>query len=142
MEHSSYDIARLASLIIEFYEKISSWEHATVKGSGLTPAQMHAIEIIGQEKSLRMKELAQKMGVTTGTLTVMVDKLEGLGHLERKPHEKDRRSFKVRLTSKGRRQFNKHRQFHLNLAQDIVADFSSADLKIFLAGLEKINSQF
>ena len=52
----------LARNIMEFYEKLSSWEHEVVRGSDLTPGQMHAIEIIGHEKSLRMKELAEKMG--------------------------------------------------------------------------------
>jgi len=55
---------------------MSSWEHAVVKESGLTPVQMHAIEILGHQESLRMKELAHKLGVTTGTLTVMIDRLE------------------------------------------------------------------
>ncbi len=67
----------LSQMIIEFYDKISSWEHEVVKKSGLSPAQMHAIEIVGHHQKLRMKELAEKMGgITTGTLTVMVDRLE------------------------------------------------------------------
>ncbi len=62
----------LSQLIIELYDKISSWEHEVVKKSGLSPAQMHAVEIIGHHQKLRMKELAAKMGITTGTLTVMI----------------------------------------------------------------------
>ena len=91
-------VKELARNIVEFYERLSSWEHAVVKGSDLTPGQMHAIEIIGHEKSLRMKELAEKLGVTTGTLTVTVDRLERKGLIERRPHETDRRSYRVRLT--------------------------------------------
>jgi len=84
-------ITKLSSQLVEFYEKMSSWEHDVVKNSGLSPAQMHTIEIVGHAVSLRMKELAGKMGVTTGTLTVMVDRLEEQGLLHRIPHEKDRR---------------------------------------------------
>ena len=73
------EVKGLAREIVEFYEKLSSWEHEIVRGSDLTPNQMHAIEIIGHEKSLRMKELAGKLGVTTGTLTVTVDRLEKKG---------------------------------------------------------------
>ena len=69
-------VKTLARNIVEFYEKLSSWEHEVVRGSDLTPNQMHAIEIVGHEKSLRMKELAERLGVTTGTLTVTVDRLE------------------------------------------------------------------
>ena len=66
----------LSDLIIEFYEKLSSWEHSVVEGSGLTLPQTHTIEILGVNDGIRMKDLAAKMGVTTGTLTVMIDNLE------------------------------------------------------------------
>ena len=94
-------IKGVARQIVEFYERLSNWEHEVVRGSDLTPGQMHAIEIIGHETSLRMKELAEKLGVTTGTLTVTVDRLENKGLIERKPHETDRRSFRVALTEAG-----------------------------------------
>ena len=132
------DIEHLSHQFIEFYEKISSWEHSVVKGTGLSPAQMHAIEIIGQEKSLRMKELAEKMGVTTGSLTVMVDRLEQNGFLARKPHESDRRSFLVVLTDKGKKHFKKHHQYHLKLTQDAMAALSPAEQQQFAAALAKI----
>jgi len=124
------DIEHLSHQFIEFYEKISSWEHSVVKGTGLSPAQMHAIEIIGQEKSLRMKELAEKM--------VMVDRLEQNGFLARKPHESDRRSFLVVLTDKGKKHFKKHHQYHLKLTQDAMAALSPAEQQQFAAALAKI----
>ena len=77
---------RLNHLIIEFYEKLSSWEHAIVRGHELTLAQMHIIEILGLHQALRMKELAEKMGVTTGSLTVVVDKLVQKEIVRRIPH--------------------------------------------------------
>lgn len=129
------DLEELSHLIIGFYEKISSWEHAVVKGSGLSPAQMHAIEIIGQEKSLRMKELAEHLGVTTGSLTVMVDRLEQKGFLERRPHESDRRSFLVTLTDKGRKHFKKHHRYHLKLSEDVLAALEPAEQQRFAAAL-------
>jgi len=97
MHHT--DIEKLSSILIELYEKMSSWEHAVVKESGLTPAQMHAIEILGHQESLRMKELAQKLGVTTGTLTVMIDRLEQNGLISRKPNENDRRALRNKFSS-------------------------------------------
>lgn len=142
MEYSAETLDNLTHLVITFYEKISCWECSAVRGSGLTPAQMHAIEIIGQEKSLRMKDLALKLGVTTGTLTVTVDKLESLGYLVRRQHEKDRRSLKVLLTPKGRRHFAKHLQDHRTLSEEIVADLSAEEVNAFVAGLEKINNNF
>ncbi len=116
----------LTNLIIEFYDKISSWEHSVVRESGLTPAQMRAIEVIGHAGQLRMKELAEQMGLTTGTITLMVDKLEKLGAAARKPHDKDRRSILVVLTPKGDELFSEHHKLHEKLTTNLCAELSES----------------
>lgn len=135
------DTAKLSHQLVEFYEKISSWEQDVVKSSGLSTAQMHTIEIVGHGVSLQMKELARKMGVTTGTLTVMVDRLEELGLLQRRPHETDRRSWLIELTGKGQELFAQHHQYHLRLTEEITATLSSEEQKVFSIVLEKIVGQ-
>jgi DNA-binding MarR family transcriptional regulator len=135
------DREKLSHLLVSFYEKISSWEQAAVRGSGLSPTQMHAIEIIGQEKSLRMKELAEHLGITTGSLTVMVDRLEENGFLERRPHETDRRSFLVALTDKGRKHFRKHHRHHLQLTDEVLAALDPAAQEHFAEALEMISKR-
>lgn len=135
-------IKGLARTIVEFYEKLSNWEHEVVRDSDLTPGQMHAIEIIGHENSLRMKELAEKLGVTTGTLTVTVDRLEKKGLIERRPHETDRRSYRVVLTATGQAHFTRHHQFHLELTEELVAGLSPEELECFEMVLGKVLSKF
>jgi len=140
MHHT--DIEKLSSILIELYEKMSSWEHAVVKESGLTPAQMHAIEIVGHQESLRMKELAQKLGVTTGTLTVMTDRLEQNGLISRRPNKKDRRSIVVGLTEKGQKYFEEHHKMHLELTREITSSLSENEAKQLYAYMEKLVSLF
>ena len=121
----------LSDLIIEFYEKLSSWEQSVVAGSGLTLPQMHTIEILGVNNLIKMKDLANKMGVTTGSLTVMVDNLEKKGLVERVHNPEDRRSYVIRLTDAGFAHYAQHSAFHLNLVKDCTAGFSSEDTKKF-----------
>ena len=116
-----HDLERLSDLIIEFYEKLSSWEQAVVRDSAITLPQMHTLEILGQQSPLRMKELAAKMGVTTGTLTVNVDRLEKLGLVARIPHETDRRSILVALTEAGQGLYQEHHAHHLHLTRELQA---------------------
>ncbi len=140
MHHT--DLEKLSSILIELYEKMSSWEHAVIKESGLTPAQMHAIEILGHQESLRMKELAQKLGVTTGTLTVMTDRLEQSKLIERMPNKKDRRSIVVVLTKKGQRYFEEHHKLHLELTREITSSLSEDEAKRLYTFMEKLVSFF
>lgn len=109
---------------MEFYDKLSSWEHSVVKESGLSPAQMHTIEVVGYHRNLMMKELAERLGITTGTLTVAVDRLEKLGMVERRPHEHDRRSWLVVLTAQGKAMFEQHSRFHEEFTRELSHDLT------------------
>ena len=140
-------IAKLSHQLVELYEKLSSWEQDVVKSSGLSTPQMHTIEIVGHGADgahgapPRMKELAKKMGVTTGTLTVMVDRLEQQGLLQRTPHETDRRSYLIALTQKGQALFAEHHQYHLRLTEEITATLSKEEQALLSGVLEKIIGQ-
>ncbi len=134
-------IETLSHQMIELYDKISSWEHSIVKDSGLSPAQMHTIEVIGHQKNLRMKELAQKLGVTTGTLTIAVDKLEKLNLVARTPHNTDRRSYYVVLTEPGEKMFEEHHRFHQNFTSEISTELSDTELETLTKLLDKVLSK-
>ncbi|MDO6500655.1 MarR family winged helix-turn-helix transcriptional regulator [Photobacterium sanguinicancri] len=136
------DIEQLNHTIIEFYEKLSSWEQSVVRGKGFSLPQVHIVEILGAHGAMRMKELADKIGVTTGTLTVQVDKMVNAGLICRRPHESDRRSILVELTTSGESLYQEHDQLHLNLTQDITAKLSDTDRQHMLKCLQIMNQEF
>jgi len=140
--HPMKNAEHLAHLIVEFYEKLSSWEHAVVKGKGLTLPQMHALELLGAHGPLRMKELADRMGVTTGTLTALADRLETKDLIRRAPNKEDRRSYLVELTDKGRERFLEHDKLHLRITREITAGFSQEEADGLCAALSKMNGAF
>ena len=55
---------------------------------------------------LKMNELSRRMMVTGGNVTGITDQLVTEGLVERIDVEGDRRAYRVRLTAKGRKQFN------------------------------------
>ena len=133
---------KLSHEIVEFYEKLSSWEHAVVKNAGYSLPQVHAVEILGANGAMRMKELAEKIGITTGTLTVQIDKMEKAGLVTRKAHASDRRAILVDLTSKGLAIYKEHDQLHHRLTDQITAKFSDDDRQLLLTFFERINQEF
>ena len=142
MPASANSADHLSQLMLEFYEKMASWEHSVVKQTGLSPAQMHTIEMIGHHQNLRMKELALRMGITTGTLTVMIDRLEKGGLVARQPHVSDRRSFNIVLTDKGRQHFEAHHSLHLELTREITAPLTDQEMEQLESSLMKIMERF
>ena len=63
-------------------------------------------------RGLRMRELSQRLMVTGGNVTGLTDKLVAEGLVERSEDPSDRRSFTVRLTPAGERQFDAMAQAH------------------------------
>lgn len=124
--------------IVEFYEKLSSWEQEVVKDTGITVPQMHAIEVLGNCGPIRMKDLAEKLGVVMGTLTVMVKRLTKLNLVVRKENPEDLRSFHVVLTKEGHALYEEHHKHHILLAEEISAHLTKEEQEQFNALLVKV----
>lgn len=136
------EIEKLNHSIIEFYDKFSSWEQSVIKDKHFSLAQAHTIEVLGNHGAMRMKELAIKLSITTGTLTVQVDKLVSSGIIKRSPHHSDRRSILVDLTPAGEKIYQEHNTLHLTLIQDITIDLDKDERITLLKCLEKMNAEF
>ena len=131
-------VSELSQKFMEFYDKLSSWEHSVVKGSGLSPAQMHTIEVIGHHQNLMMRELADRLGITTGTLTVAVDRLEKLGMVQRRPHEHDRRAWLIVLTENGTKMYEQHNRFHEEFTWEISQDLSTTEIETLTSLMKSV----
>lgn len=132
----------LNNLIIEFYDKLSSWEQSVVKDTGYSLAQVHTVEVLGAHGAMRMKELADRLGITTGTLTVQVDKLVKFDLIARYPHSEDRRSILVGLTPQGETLYQHHNDMHTQLTHDITRHLDEASTQVLAQCLEKMNREF
>ncbi len=132
-------LSKFSGTIIQFYEKMFSWESEVAKNTGLSPQQNHTIDTVGHEGSIRMKPLAEKLGITTGTLTVMVDRLQKAGFMIRQKDPGDGRAFNIVLTEKGKEIHHDHTAYHLKLAEDITGHLGEENSDQFIQLLDKIN---
>lgn len=121
---------------------MSSWEQSVVRETGYSLAQVHTIEVLGVHGALRMKELAEKLGITTGTLTVQIEKLVTANLIERCAHPSDRRAIVVRLTEEGQIIHRHHNQLHLDLVKDLTRHIDPEHEELFASCLNKMNQEF
>ncbi|MDO9395285.1 MAG: MarR family winged helix-turn-helix transcriptional regulator [Herbiconiux sp.] len=61
----------------------------------VNPTDLQAMEHLISSGPLTPSELATRLGVTTAASTLVVDRLVALGHVERHPHQHDRRKIVV-----------------------------------------------
>ena len=83
-----------------------------IKSFGLTQPQFAVIEALGHLGSLKVGEICDKMLVSGGNMTLVLDNIEKLGYLERIPSKEDRRAIHVQLTAKGRELFEEIFKIH------------------------------
>lgn len=93
-----------------------------------------------EPEGLSMGELSQRMMVTGGNVTGIVDQLEAEGLVLRSDHPGDRRAYRVRLTAAGRRQFRRmaavHEAWIVELFDGWTAE-QKAQVQTLLAGLKR-----
>lgn len=77
---------------------------------------------------LKMNELSRRMMVTGGNVTGITDQLVAEGLVERIDVEGDRRAYRVRLTPKGRKQFNDMASEHENWIVQSFAGLSDKEI--------------
>lgn len=90
-------------------------------------------------QGLPMRELSQRLMVTGGNVTGITDQLEAEGLVLREPHPSDRRSFTVRLTPAGKRQFKRMAATHEGWVVELLSGWSAeqkTQVYDLLAGLK------
>jgi DNA-binding MarR family transcriptional regulator len=90
-------------------------------------------------QGLAMRELSQRLMVTGGNVTGITDQLEAEGLVQREPHATDRRSYTVKLTPAGKRQFKRMAATHEGWIVELLSGWSAEEktqVYALLAGLK------
>jgi len=72
------------------------------RAAKLTPTRLRALDVLAQSTSVRIGELADRVGIDETTATRLVDRLEEAGLVIRREVADDRRGTLVELTRAGR----------------------------------------
>jgi DNA-binding MarR family transcriptional regulator len=134
-------IEELTDELLLFFNSFASWESSVIRSSDLSVSEAHALEALGQYGTMNMKSLASKLGVTTGTTTVTVDRLESKNYARRTSTKEDRRVNLISLTEKGQKAFEEHHRFHLSLTEQMCSCLKEEEVKQLLDIIKKINRE-
>lgn len=77
---------------------------------GLTLHQVVTLHHLSEHKPCTMSDLKRSLDVTTGAVTGLIDRLEKLGLVERRPSSEDRRVIYLDLTAAGQDAMNAIRE--------------------------------
>ncbi|GAA0818120.1 MarR family winged helix-turn-helix transcriptional regulator [Clostridium tertium] len=115
-----------------------------VQEFGLNISEFGVLEMLYHKGDQPVQKVAEKILVTSGTITYVINKLEKKELVVRRKCEKDKRVFYVSLTEKGREFisdiFPKHKEFLDNLFSELNED-TKRELVDNLIQLRKILKQ-
>jgi MarR family transcriptional regulator, transcriptional regulator for hemolysin len=105
--------------------------------TGLTPDQFTVLRNLteGDSRGMTQSKLTDLMSSDPNTIAALIDRMETAGHVERRPHERDRRSHRIRLRPKGRSRYRQLVAIAVGLQNDVLAVLPAQRRAAFLREL-------
>ena len=97
------EIKDILKLQDELIHHRALWDAGPWLELNMSTPQLKTLLLISEEKEVRMRELARRLGGSFSNATVLVDRLVERGFVERLAEPQDRRVVLVRATEKGER---------------------------------------
>lgn len=108
----------------------------------ITNNDMHIIEAVGLSGENTMSVVAKKLGITAGSLTTSVNSLVNKKYVIRHRSEEDRRVVFLKLTEKGKRAYEHHREYHRQMTEAVISRLDEAEVPILIKTLTGLSEFF
>ncbi len=110
------------------------------RASGLTGAQLGVLRVLAEasNEGAQLHEISERLYVTPGNLTGIVDRLEEAGHLSRAPHPGDKRATLALLTPAGRELFEQVYPSHTARVRQLMSALTVSEQKLLADLLSRL----
>lgn len=136
------DFLPVMRALVRAYQDFAAYDAAGHRAAGLTSPQADVLFALGNTQGLTFREIGEKTLITKGTLTGVIDRLEGKRLVQRVPNPKDMRCTVVQLTGNGTLAFEEHFPRHIAYLKTRFDQLSSSDKRAALRLLQKIRAVF
>ncbi|MFC0508498.1 MarR family winged helix-turn-helix transcriptional regulator [Micromonospora costi] len=116
-----------------------SWEVAREVHPNLEPNAYGLLLWLRRYESVRLTDLAARLGIGKGTLSRQIRALEALGLVRRAPDPSDRRASQLSLTEEGQQRFDAARAARLGHIRRVLESWPAHDVAEFGRLLARFN---
>ncbi len=131
-------------LLVDIFNRILAIEGESLKEKGikLSMSEIHVLEAVTKTEEPTMTNIANKLGITVGSLTVSINTLYQKGYVSRDRDPEDRRKVVIGLLPKAEADLEKHNDFHNEMINSIFTDLKIEEDELLISSLEKLSSYF
>lgn len=123
----SFPALKLWVVLSRAFAAIEARVKADVARHGLTPAEFGALEVLYHKGPMLLGEVQQKILVSSGGITYLIDRLAAKRLVERRECPSDRRASFAALTAEGEALMERIFPEHARMLNDILAGLSEEE---------------
>lgn len=134
----------LNELLVDVFNRITTIEGVVLKKNGvkLSMTEVHILDAIDKADEATMSNVANKLLVTVGSLTIAIDTLVKKGFVIRKSSPGDRRKVLLELTEKASEPLKIHAEFHEEMITNVIKDMHLTDDSELINSLDNLMDYF
>ena len=117
----------LADLVREYTSAVLRHAAATAKRMSLEASELAALEHLQAAGPMTQKALGERLSMSPGAVTAMIDRLESRAYVQRTPNPEDRRSALVGITKAGIEESLRHLWPYIEDMRALEEDFSKEE---------------
>ncbi len=131
-------------LLVDIFNRILAIEGEELKKSGVTLSmnEVHVLEAVQLVEEPSMSLIAQKLGITVGSLTTAVNTLYQKGYVTRYRLPEDRRKVLIKLEDNALEVLKVHQIYHDKMIDAIFEDLKVNEDEVLINSLSKVASYF
>jgi DNA-binding MarR family transcriptional regulator len=118
-----YEIMKILIRVINKFHALDKIPRDFGTGEKLYMPEIHTIGAIGKTPGMNITEVAEKMGVTKGTISPVVTKLAKRKYVLKFKGGDNKRDILLQLTPKGQIAYHGHEMFHLKMHAKLFGPF-------------------
>ena len=118
---------KLSDLVREHTSAVLRHAAATAKRMGLEASELAALEHLQAAGAINQKRLGERLSMSPGAITAMIDRLERRGYVERMRNPEDRRSALVNITKAGVEESLRHLWPYIEDMKGVEEGFSEEE---------------
>jgi DNA-binding MarR family transcriptional regulator len=125
-------IATISLEIRRSQNRADAYDEFVAEQVGLNRTDQRALDVLDQEGGATPGQLAERMGLTSGAITTVLDRLERAGFVRRVRDEQDRRRINVEVTDLTRAKLWPYYEPMVELSERLFARYTDKQLELLL----------
>jgi MarR family 2-MHQ and catechol resistance regulon transcriptional repressor len=132
------DSLKLFVVLLKAAKTLSDFSMQDMKKYGMSPSEFKIIELLYHKGAVPIQKIADRILMSSGTMTFNIDKLEKKQLLRRVPCGNDRRVIYAELTEMGKQRFDDIFTHHATYLDSIMKSLNSEEKRQAIELLKKL----